>query len=443
MFVILFLMTINSCWLEDIVQMIKERLNREANEMELVVNEDDEKSEAPNIDFRLALNLARALHIIEGSFCGKKKISKQELFDAAMKGMMGSLDDPNSRYLDRDSLKNTKSKIVDNSIGVGIGIYFIKFGINSPILVVQVIEGSPAERAGLKRGDKVTQVEGVDVSTVNSDEIVNMIKGRSGSKVNLLVSREDKILKIAVKRDVIEIDNVTYKMLDDEVGYIKFRSFSIGSSLKIDEAMKSLKKSGAKSIILDIRDNLGGEINEAVKVTSLFVNDSPIFGETSGTNDNLYNSLGEADTETPLALLINGGSASASEILAAALKEYGRALLLGERTYGKGTVQAVIPVDVNDFDSGAMSLTIKKFFSPSRVFIDKVGVEPHIYLGRDSSAMKLMLDEEKNRALNIEDYYMNVLKEMDVQLEKQNRDALNIVKALGYNFKYFLEENRE
>jgi carboxyl-terminal processing protease len=363
----------------------------------------------------------------------KGNIEEKDLVEYAAKGIINGLKDPYSQILSKDHLEHLNTSLISNTIEGGIGVHMTKLNSTSDILIVHTIKNAPAELAGLKRGDQILEIDGLNVQDLSIKESSEKIKGKIGSTVKLKVSRRDmKPFIVSVKRAKVSIDNVDFKMVNDSIGLISLKQFASNVGNEVKDALESLKSKGAKSIILDLRDNSGGVASEAVAVASVFINKNPIVIQKFKSEIIKYDSLGNADEEIPLLVLINGGSASASEIVAGALKDHERAILIGEKTYGKGTMQAIVP-----FSDYGIKITIADFYSPSENVINEVGIAPHIYIGQDSSALKLVLNSEKYGLNNINNYYIDILNKVDEQREIQMQTAIKLIIALKGDFSEF------
>lgn len=408
-----------------------------------VDSEDDKTSNAVassgKVNIGSALHLFRLINTIQAGFYGEKKIDENELLGSALEGMANYTEDKYTRYMTPEEFDKIVTTRVDETYDGGLGLYVIKFKNSSHIIVPEIIKDTPAEKYGIKRGDKIIQIDGEDVAPFTIEECVEKMKGKNGTKVKLLISRKkvedkDEMINLELERATINISRfVEHKMLEDNIGYISLSKFHTDVDKKVRKVFEELKQQGAKHIILDLRDNPGGFLPEAIGVASIFIDQSPIVVQASQTEKTVFDATGNADTTTPLTLLINGGSASGSEIVAAAIKEHDRGILIGERSYGKGSVQAVMPVDAASTKKGAFVMTISAFLSPKENAINKVGVEPDIYVGRDSSTMRAVLDQEANSLNRFEDYYLTILEKVDEEKEKQLKTAIKLIKLLNSN----------
>jgi carboxyl-terminal processing protease len=300
-------------------------------------------------------------------------ITIQELIDKALSGMMGELD-AHSNYLTKKDYKSLKVQTSGEFGGLGITV-----GIRDGALtVIAPIEGTPADKAGLKAGDIILKINNESTIGMSIDDAVSKMRGKVGSPIDLTIVRknEQKPLPIHIVRGIITIQSVYTKTIDDDILYIRVTSFDKKVVKDVKKAIKK-KKSMAKGIILDLRNNPGGLLDQAVGLVDLFVDDGAIVSQKGRykKDSKTYNaSSSKTITDVPLVVLINGGSASASEIVSGALQDKKRAVLVGEKTFGKGSVQVVLPIT----DEEAIKLTIARYYLPSGRTIQAVGVTPDI-----------------------------------------------------------------
>lgn len=334
------------------------------------------------------------LTIIRDTYVEKVPLSK--LITGAINGMVKSLNDPYSRYLDKTHFKMVKEEAAGNYEGVGImlGMEDHKLTVISPI------QDTPADKAGVKTGDVITKIDDKSTKDMTISQAVKLIKGPKGTTVVLVMERkgEPKPLELKLERAKIESPNVTSKMLDNEVGYIHLHFFGGDSGGKVKKAVREMKDKGAKGIIFDVRNNPGGLLNESVDVASTFIDSGVIvkIKERKGT-EKVYRANGGADGKIPLVVLVNKGSASASEIVAGAIQDKGRGVLLGETTFGKGSVQDVRPLS----DGSGLLITVAKYFTPKGRSIHKKGVKPDIVIKVDPKVPLREKDPQLDKAKEI------------------------------------------
>lgn len=306
----------------------------------------------------------------------KFDITREELIDGAYKGILDQLD-KYSVYFTEEEYEEFYSNI--NGTLIGIGIYIEED--NGLIKIITPIEGSPAEKAGLKSGDIITHVDEIAISSVGYQKGIDMIKGEAGTTVKITLNRSGDVLQFDIVRELINIPDVSYEMLEDNIGYIKIVRFGSNVSDEFENALLDLDSKQMKSLVIDLRNNPGGYLSEVTQIAEWFLDE----GEDIVFID--YGRHLAKDVEAqlpalnyPLTVLINNGSASASEILAGAIKYNDKGTLIGETTYGKGTVQNLYKLTEDD----AMKLTTAEYFSAEKTKVNGLGVEPDIILEEKS-----------------------------------------------------------
>ncbi|MBC2856080.1 S41 family peptidase [Cetobacterium sp. 2A] len=318
--------------------------------------------------------LSDIMDILKANHVGEKEPTKQTMMQGALKGMMESLDDPHSNYFTSEELESFKEDIQGKYPGVGM---VIQKKTDEPLVVVSPIEDTPAYIAGIKAKDKIIAIDGVGTYNITSEECVKKLKGEPGSEVKLTVYRESakETKEVTLKRAIIELKYVKSRMLDKNIGYLRLTQFGENVYPDVKVALEKLQKEGAKGIVLDLRSNPGGALDQAIKIGSMFIKDGRIVS-TKGKvgEEQVSNREGKYFGDFPLVVLINEGSASASEIVAGAVKDHKRGKLIGEKSFGKGSVQTLIPLP----DGDGIKLTIAKYYTPSGVSIHGVGIEPDI-----------------------------------------------------------------
>ncbi len=320
------------------------------------------------------------------------QVSKNQLLVYAIEGIIGSLDDKYAEYFTEDEY----TQIIESFSGTmsGIGVV-VTLDDQDRVLIVRVIEGTPADEAGLKEEDIIAEVEGESLQGLSLEKVVSKIKGEQGTSVNLTVLRpsEDETFKLDITRQRFYVPNLFAEMLDSNIGYIQYIGFQERGAEKLEEEIENLVEDGAEGIIFDLRNNMGGILDDAVNVSDLFLNEGTIVVVKGRIGEELkvskYTAKKGGFTEIPLVILINQYSASASELVAGALKENDRATLVGEESFGKGTVQTV-----QELSNGAgLKFTTSKYFLPSDSSIEGIGVKPDI---------KVELDVEAEEDLQLE-----------------------------------------
>ena len=310
-----------------------------------------------------------------------EEVAPEKLYEGALKGMLESLDDPYSVYMDKADWRSISDTTVGNFGGVGLQI--TKPAASTPekpayVEVAQPIEGSPGEKAGIQAGDLIIKINDVDTDTISMEEVLNMLRGTVGESVDVTIRRGRKLeFTRTLVRAVIENPTVKFGMIEDtHTGYIKLSSFSTNTARHVQEAIDSFKEKHYDSLIVDIRNNGGGLLASAVDIANKFIDEGPIVSTKSRISyeNTVYKASADKTTVKgiPVIVLINGASASASEILSGALKDTKVAYLVGEKTYGKGSVQ--IPRGLVNEDG--FKITVARYYSPSDTNIDKIGIVP-------------------------------------------------------------------
>ncbi|MBF0407743.1 MAG: S41 family peptidase [Candidatus Riflebacteria bacterium] len=350
-----------------------------------------------NLSYFKSLDLIRKVMDIIKSDYVEENIDEQKLIYGAIEGILKTLDDPYSRFMEPKSFKEMQTETQGEFGGLGI-VITIKGKL---LTVISPIEDTPAFRAGIKAGDSILKIDGKDVTDIALHDAVKLLRGPEGSKVTITVLREgEKSTKdYTLVREVIKIPSVKYWVVKPDIGYIRLTQFIQTSSEDLEKAMIALEKHKVTAIILDLRNNPGGLLTAAVEVGRKFIPKGDIVSIKGRDGEkNTYSSFFQSHPLLPLIILINEGSASASEIVAGAVKDSKRGILLGKKTFGKGSVQTVISLN----DGSAMALTTALYYTPSGVNIHKKGIEPDIEvdLPRISDAerqeiVKTIEDEEK------------------------------------------------
>lgn len=314
-----------------------------------------------------------------------EEVTDKKLIESAISGMLQSLD-PHSSYLSADSYKDMQVKTKGKFGGLGIEIT-MEDGV---VKVVSPIDDTPAAKAGMMSGDLIIGVDGESIRGLTINESVSKLRGPVGSKVVITVVRGKKDpYEIEIKRDIINIKSVKHNIIKN-IGYVRLTTFSDTTTSGLEKALTEIKKNiGNKfqGLILDLRNNPGGLLNQSISVADAFLNQGEIVS-TQGRNDDdtsrVFAKKGDLINGQPLVVLINSGSASASEIVAGALKDHSRAIIIGTRSFGKGSVQSIIPLAGN----GAMRLTTARYFTPSGVSIQAKGIEPDIIVEAGVTELK-------------------------------------------------------
>lgn len=304
-----------------------------------------------------------------------RDVNKEDIDEGKYKGMIEALNDPYSEYINKEDMEDLMITTSGKFGGVGITVTPGEDGL---ITVVSPIEGTPGYDAGIKTGDKIVKVEGVDYFANNMNAAVNVMRGDPGTDVTITIQREEsdgsKFLDITITRDIITIQTVTAELLDDKIGYIRVASFDGMTSEVFKEKINLLKEEGAEGFIIDLRGNPGGTFDSSIEIADIFL-DSGLMVYTVDKNNNKTDYL--ADNEwinSPIVVLINEGSASASEIFAGAIQDNERGLIIGTNTFGKGIIQAIYPMP----DGSGVKITTSEYFTPKGMSIHNLGIQPDI-----------------------------------------------------------------
>ena len=330
------------------------------------------------------------------------QVDENKVLDAAINGMLQSLD-PYSSYMSPENFRNMNAETKGEFGGLGIEIT-MQAGL---VKVISPIEGTPADKAGIKAGDFIIRINDTQVKGLNLFEAVSMMRGKVGTKINLVIRREniDDELKFTLTRGIIKIREVSAEVKLNSIGYIRLRAFNQKSHNQLKEKIKSFKSKRLNGYILDLRNNPGGLLSQAIKISDMFLDSGEIVS-TRGrdkTDIKIFNAKkGDIIDGLPLIVLINKGSASASEIVSGALKDHKRAIILGETSFGKGSVQSIIPLT----NRGALRLTTAKYYLPSGSSISEVGVSPDITV-KEKDKKEFRINTDTDNQLK---YAINLLK---------------------------------
>ena len=319
------------------------------------------------------------------------EVNQSEAMDAAINGVLQSLD-PYSAYMSPDSFKNMQTETSGEFGGLGIEVS-MEAGV---VKVISPIDNSPAEEVGVKAGDYIVKIDDVQVQGKTLSEAVELMRGPVGSDIEITVRRrgERKALIFTITREIIQVASVKSEIKDDQTAYIRLTSFNENSSKQIKNKIKEFKKNKKiKNYILDLRNNPGGLLSQAIKISDYFLENGEIVSTKSKRkyeNRKWFAKKGDIIDGETMVILINYGSASASEIVAGALQDHKRAILVGESTYGKGSVQSIIPLK----NEGAIRLTVSKYYLPSGKSISRVGVNPDIVIAEGSDEFRINTDTD-------------------------------------------------
>ena len=330
------------------------------------------------------------------------EINQSESMDSAINGLLQSLD-PYSSYMSPEIFDEMQTETSGEFGGLGIEVS-MESGV---VKVISPIDDTPASKAGIKAGDFIIRINDTQVKGLNLFEAVSMMRGKVGTKINLVIRREnvDDELKFTLTRAIIKIREVSAEVKLNSIGYIRLRAFNQKSHNQLKEKIKSFKSKRLNGYILDLRNNPGGLLSQAIKISDMFLDSGEIVS-TKGrdkTDIKIFNAKkGDMIDGLPLIVLINKGSASASEIVSGALKDHKRAIILGETSFGKGSVQSIIPLT----NRGALRLTTAKYYLPSGSSISEVGVSPDITV-KEKDKKEFRINTDTDNQLK---YAINLLK---------------------------------
>ena len=319
------------------------------------------------------------------------EINQSESMDAAIDGLLQSLD-PYSAYMSPEIFNEMQTETSGEFGGLGIEVN-MESGV---VKVISPIDDTPASRAGIKAGDYIIKIGDIQVQGKSLSEAVDLMRGPVGSSIILTVRRigQKKALTFEIVREIIQIKSVKADLLKNNVGYLRLTSFNENSSDQIREQIREFEKNGnINSYILDLRNNPGGLLSQAIRISDFFLDNGEIVSTKSrkaSENRKWFAKKGDLIGGKTLVVLINYGSASASEIVAGALQDHKRAIILGENSYGKGSVQSIIPLK----NKGAIRLTVAKYYLPSGKSISEVGVSPDIEIDEDTDEFRIKTDTD-------------------------------------------------
>ncbi len=358
-----------------------------------------------------------------------EEVEPKKLIYGAIKGMLRELD-PHSGFMPPEAYKEMKidTKGEFGGLGIQVGIR------DGSLTVIAPIEDTPAWRAGLKAGDRIVKIDGEPTGDMTLMEAVNKMRGPKGTKVTLTIMREGwkKPRDFTITRDIIKLKSVKSKVIDDGIGYVKITQFQQNTPAQLERALRQLDDKGIDSLILDLRNNPGGLLTAAVAVAEQFLPEGKVVVSIKGrsTPKKVYRSTGSRPHyDWPMIVLVNQGSASASEIVAGALQDNQRALILGVRTFGKGSVQSVIPLS----DGSGLRLTTAYYYTPSGRKIHKHGIDPDVVVelkAKEGQGHPVLREEDlerhgRQKDKKVEYVPVNVKEEEDTQLQR----AIDILKS--------------
>ena len=314
--------------------------------------------------------LSKYRRLIDKYFLGD--IDEEKLKEGAIKGYIEGLDDPYTEYISKEDMDDYMADATGNF--VGIGIYMVKNTESNKIMVLSPIKGSPAEKAGILPGDLIISVDGVSYTAEDMSVASNKIKGEAGTTVKMEILRGTETKEFELKRESIKVNPVEGKVLQNNIGYIEFSSFDEETADEFKAKFEELQKQGIKSLIIDLRNNGGGIVDEALQIADYILNkDDVILYEVDKNNkEKVEKAEKDPIIDMPIILLTNENTASSSEILAGALKDHGKAKIVGTKTYGKGVIQQLLTLS----NGAGLKITVEEYYTPNKTKINKVGITP-------------------------------------------------------------------
>ena len=338
------------------------------------------------------LSILKKLLVLEG--CVEQyyldEVDGEKMETGIYRGYLSGLSDPYSTYYTKEEYDQMMEE--DSGEYVGIGITVMKDTTTGYVSIEQVQKDAPAYNAGIQPGDLLIEVDGNDTTTLSLQEAVNLIKKGENKEVLLLVGRGTDTFEVTVEKTSVQIESVTYEMKEDNIGYIAVSQFIENTGDKFIDAIDTLEKQGMKSLIIDLRDNGGGFVDVCVDMVSRIIPEDQLIVYTEDKNGKKteYKSNSEKELNIPIVILVNGNTASASEIMTGCLKDYGVANVVGSQTYGKGIVQNIIGLS----DGSAIKLTVAKYYTPNGNDIHKKGIEPDVIVEMEDAQWKEARDDE-------------------------------------------------
>lgn len=323
-------------------------------------------------DSNLTKSLKGIETIVKSKYLNESDIDETSAIDGAIEGYINSLGDEYAEYIPADKMKEYTEGIMGNF--VGIGIYMVKNKEKDLVQVLSPIRESPAEKAGIKAGDLITKVNGVSYTADQMSEMANTIKGEEGSKVTIEVLRGEQILTFEVTREKVNTNPVYSEKLENDIGYLEITSFDEGVAEDFKAKYLSLKEQGIKGLVIDLRDNGGGLVAEALKIVDYIVpkDQTALITVDKDGKEEISKTKEDAIITEPIVLLVNSSSASASEIMAGALKDLKCATIVGTKTYGKGVIQQLLTLS----NGAGLKITVEEYYTPNKTKINKVGITP-------------------------------------------------------------------
>ena len=340
-------------------------------------------------DAALTTTLNRYRNIIDKYYLGE--VDEEKLKEGAIKGYIEGLEDPYTEYISKEEMKDYLEDTMGNF--VGIGIYMVKNTEANKVQVLAPIKNSPAEKAGILPGDLIVAVDGVNYTGDDMSVVSSKIKGEEGTTVTVEILRGTETKTFELKRENIKVNPVEGKVLTNQIGYIEFSSFDEGTAKDFKAKYEELQKQGIKSLIIDLRNNGGGIVDEALEIADYIADKGSVllYEVDKNNNEEIKKSEHDPIISMPIVILTNENTASSSEILAGALKDLGKAKTCGVKTYGKGVIQQVLTLG----DGSGIKITSEKYLTPNKTEINKIGIEPDEKVELPDTVENVLLVEEK------------------------------------------------
>lgn len=338
----------------------------------------------------IGTTIASFRKLIDQKYLGE--INEKDLINGAIKGYIDGLNDPYTEYFTKEEMEEFTVDVFGNF--VGIGVHMINNTVDNTIVVLSPIKGSPAAAAGIQPGDIITKVDGIAFKGEDLSEASNKIKGEKGTTVKIEILRDNKSMELDIKRDSIKINHVEAQVLEDNIGYLVLNTFDEGCAKEFEEQYKELQKKNIRGLIIDVRSNGGGLVDEAIEIAELIApKDATLLITVNKNEKEEIEKCGRKPMiEVPIVMLTNSGTASASEILAGALRDNNKAKIVGTKTYGKGVIQELITLK----DGSGIKITTAEYYTPNRKKINQVGIEPDVVVELPKEVQNSLMLEQKD-----------------------------------------------
>ena len=343
-----------------------------------------------NANNEIANELNKYRKIIDKYYLGD--VDEEKLKEGAIKGYIEGLGDKYSEYISKEDMEDYMADTTGNF--VGIGIYMVQDTKSNKIMVLSPIKGGPAEKVGIQPGDYIISVDDVDYAGDQMSVAANKIKGEAGTTVKIKILRDSETKEYELKREKITVNPVEGKVLDNNIGYLEFSSFDDGTAEEFKNKYEELQKQGITSLIIDLRNNGGGIVKEALEIADYILNKDDVILYEVDKNDKetVEKSTNDPIINMPIVVLTNGNTASSSEILAGALKDHGKATIVGEKTYGKGVIQQLLTLP----DGSGLKITSEEYLTPNKTKINGIGIEPNEQISLPDTVKNVLNVEEKD-----------------------------------------------